>query len=159
MLVSCDSQRMCTSTPNSYAKTQDAYRPVSGGHLNKSIKAYPSMKKNFDQVFQCVLSCSLYLAFKAAAGHLCRPIVFIAGEKEGDPNMRVTRVDRVTTICSVGRFNHKHVRRRRRPPHTHTRPFYFLPPTAAMFSLFFQFIELQLIYHHSCCKSTGRCDT
>lgn len=120
MLVSCDSQRMCTSTPNSYAKTQDAYRPVSGGHLNKSIKAYPSMKKNFDQVFQCVLSCSLYLAFKAAAGHLCRPIVFIAGEKEGDPNMRVTRVDRVTTICSVGRFNHKHVRRRRRPPPTHT---------------------------------------
>lgn len=64
MLVSCVSQRICTSTPYSYAKTQDAYRPVSGGYLNKSIKAYPSMKKNSDQAFHNALSCSLYLAVK-----------------------------------------------------------------------------------------------
>lgn len=58
---------------------------MSGGRLNKSIKAYQSMKKNSDQVFHDALSCSLYLAVKAVAGCLGRPIVFIAGEREGDP--------------------------------------------------------------------------
>lgn len=94
MLVPCVSQRICTSTPNSYAKTQDAYRPVSRGHLNKSIKAYLSMKKNFDQVFHNALSCSLYLAVKAVAGVWVGQSQFIAGEKEGDPTCqcRVTKI-------------------------------------------------------------------
>lgn len=55
----------------------------------------------------------------------------------------------------VDRFNHKHMRFCAPPPLSPTSS----PPTAAMFSPFFQFIELQLTYHHNCCKSTGRHDT
>lgn len=99
MLVSYVSLRICTCTPNSYAKTQDAYRPVSGGHLNKSIKAYPSMKKNLDQVFHDALSCSLYLAVKAEAGCLGWTIMFIAGEKQGDPTCEFD--DQLSTLFAA----------------------------------------------------------